>query len=162
MGWLQQLWAGSFERSLKGLDRLAEWRGTCAPEADHLRIGREGEEAALHFLRGKGYIVVAQRWSSGDRTGDVDLIAWKDAELAFVEVKTRTAHDIAAAEVRVDAQKRKVLRGLARRYLRQLPQQTPAQVRFDVISVYLVPGEEKEFFHFENYFGWTEHRRAGD
>jgi hypothetical protein len=25
-----------------------------------------------------------------------------------------------------------------------------------VLSVYLVPGEEKEFVHFENAFGWNE------
>ena len=31
-------------------------------------------------------------------------------------------------------------------------------VRFDVLSVYLVPGHEKEFVHFENAFGWSEWR----
>jgi hypothetical protein len=32
-------------------------------------------------------------------------------------------------------------------------------VRFDVLSVYLVPGEEKEFVHFEGSFGWSEWER---
>jgi Holliday junction resolvase-like predicted endonuclease len=45
--------------------------------------------------------------------------------LCFIEVKTRTAHDIASAEVRVDSHKRNtVLRRLARQYIRQLPQET--------------------------------------
>jgi putative endonuclease len=57
------------------------------------------------------------------------------------------------AETAVDEHKRNVLRRLARRYVRQLPQQTAPPVRFDVVSVYLIPGREKEFQHFEGSFG---------
>jgi len=35
---------------------------------------------------------------------------------------------------------------------------TAPQARFDVISVYLVPGQKHEFTHFENAFGWNERR----
>ena len=49
-----------------------------------------------------------------------------------------------------------MLRRLARQYVRQLPQATAPQVRFDVVSVYLVPGRKKEFVHFEGTFGWSE------
>ena len=89
-------------------------------------------------------------------TGDLDLVAWQGPLLCIVEVKTRTMHDAAPAEVAVDAHKRKMLRRLARQYVRQLPQKTAPQVRFDVIGVYLVPGQEKEFVHFEAAFGWNE------
>ena len=61
-----------------------------------------------------------------------------------------------AAEVEVDEHKRWMLRRLARHYVRQLPLETAPQVRFDVLSVYLVPGREKEFVHFEAAFGWNE------
>jgi putative endonuclease len=47
---------------------------------------------------------------------------------------------------------------LTRQYVRQLPQETAPPVRFDVISVYAVPGNEKEFVHFEGSFGWSEQR----
>jgi len=104
----------------------------------------------------KDYIVVAQRWSSGNLPGDLDLIAWQGPLLCFVEVKTRTAHDMAPAEVAIDAHKRNVLRRLARQYVRQLPGETSPEVRFDVVSVYLVPGTAPEFAHFENAFGWRE------
>jgi putative endonuclease len=79
--------------------------------------------------------------------------------LCFVEVKTRTARDTSPAEIAVDSHKRNILRRLARRYVRQLPGQPAPQIRFDVISVYLVPGQEKEFVHFESAFGWSEYRR---
>ena len=97
---------------------------------------------------------------AGNVPGDVDLIAWLDELLCFVEVKTRTAHDATAAEVAVDWHKRRILRRLARNYVRQLPSALAPQVRFDVVSVYLVPGEKPELVHFENAFGWDE-RRSG-
>jgi putative endonuclease len=100
--------------------------------------------------------MVARRWSSGDVPGDVDLIAWLGPMLCFVEVKTRTAHDASPAEVAIDSHKRNTLRRLARRYVSQLPVETAPPVRFDVVSVYLVPGEERQFQHFEGSFGWSE------
>lgn len=145
------------ERALGGLDRVAKSRGNTAEVPRHLSVGLEGEDAAFFYLRRRGYTVVARRWSSGDVPGDVDLIAWDGPMLCFVEVKTRTAHDLTPAESAVDRQKRAILRRLARRYVRQLPHAAP--VRFDVISVYLVPGEEREFVHFEALFGWSEQAR---
>jgi len=120
--------------------------------------GIEGEDAAFFYLRRKGYTVVARRWSSGNVPGDLDLVAWQGPMLCFVEVKTRTAHDITPAEVAVDSHKRNTLRRLARQYMRQLPQETFPPMRFDVLSVYLIPGQEKEFVHFEGSFVWTKRR----
>ena len=148
---------GWLERALAGMDGIARRRGRTSGPA-HLETGIEGEEAAYFFLRRKGYVVVARRWSSGGRPGDVDLIAWQGQLLCFVEVKTRTAQDMTPAEAAVDRSKRHTLRRLAAHYLRQLPGAERPPVRFDVISVYLVPGRERKFVHFENAFGWEEHR----
>ena len=149
--------AGWLERTLAGLDGIARRRGRSNMTA-HLATGIEGEDAAFFFLRRKGYAVVARRWSSGDRPGDIDLIAWQGTVLCFVEVKTRTAQDLTPAEAAVDRHKRYTLRRLATQYLRQLPQAERPPVRFDVISVYLVPGQKRQFVHFENAFGWEEWR----
>jgi len=145
------------ERTLDGLHGFARRRGEGAPA--HLITGIDGERAAYFHLRRRGYTVVARRWSPGNLPGDIDLIAWDGPILCFVEVKTRTAHDLTPAEVAVDTHKRNVLRRLARRYVRQLPSETPPPVRFDVISVYLVAEKEKEIQHFENSFGWSERWR---
>jgi len=141
---------------MMGLDWVALRRAGAENLPSHLITGIEGEDAAFFFLRRNGYVVVARRWSSGDVPGDVDLIAWQGPMLCFIEVKTRTARDATPAEVAVDGHKRAVLRRLARRYIRQLPQETAPPVRFDVISVYLVPGQEKAFMHFEGAFTWSE------
>jgi putative endonuclease len=149
--------AGWLERVLAALDGIARRRGSAGGPA-HLATGIEGEDAALFFLRRKGCVVVARRWSCGSRPGDIDLIAWHGTTLCFVEVKSRTAQDMMPAEAAVDRHKRYTLRELATQYIRQLPQKEPPPVRFDVISVYLVPGKAKEFVHFENAFGWQERR----
>jgi putative endonuclease len=147
------------EHALDGLARIARLRGRTGSLPAHLIVGIEGEDAVFFYLRRKGYSVVARRWSSGDIPGDVDLIAWQGPMLCFIEVKTRTAHGMAPAQVAVDSNKRRILRRLAHRYVRQLPQAAAPPVRFDVISVYLVPGQEKEFQHFEASFGWGEDQR---
>jgi putative endonuclease len=155
----------ALERALSGLDRVARRRGRESALPAHLLIGIEGEDAAYFHLRRKGYVVVARRWSAGNLPGDIDLIAWQGELLCFIEVKARTARDLSPAEIAVDSHKRNTLRRLARQYVRQLPQASEAsfpEVRFDVMSVYLVPGEKKEFEHFENAFGWSEQRPDRD
>lgn len=144
------------ERSLAGLDSVARRRGDQGPA--HLRTGIKGEDAAFFALLRKGYTVVARRWSAGNIQGDVDLIAWHGPLLCFIEVKTRTGRDMTPAETAVDGHKRRILRRLANAYLRHLPQPEAPPVRFDVVSVYLVPGQKPEIEHFENAFGWTEGR----
>ena len=147
---------GCEERALACLGWVARRQAGAEALPAHLATGIDGENAAYFYLRRKGYAVVARRWSSGELPGDVDLIAWQGPMLCFVEVKTRTAHDASPAEITVDSHKRSTLRRLARQYIRQLPQETAPPVRFDVLSVYLVPGEKKEFQHFEGAFGWSE------
>jgi putative endonuclease len=153
MNWVSRVWLNGVERGFAAADRIARRRSV---KPAHLTTGLQGEDAAYFYLRRKGYTVVARRWSPGHQPGDLDLIAWQGELLCIVEVKSRTAHDIAPAESAVDGHKRKMMRRLARHYVRQLPMDAPPQVRFDVISVYLVPGQKKEFVHFEAAFGWSE------
>ena len=143
MAWLEQTRIDWLERSLAGLNWAANAARQKANLPAHLATGIEGEDAASSICAAR-----ATWWwrGAGRRAtlpGDIDLIAWQGPMLCFVEVKTRTAHDAAPAEVAVDSHKRDVLRRLARQYVRQLPQQTAPPVRFDVLSVYLVPGKEE-------------------
>jgi putative endonuclease len=155
---LQRISLACVQRGIAGLDWVARRRSHAEDLPAHLVTGLEGEDEAFFYLRCKGYTVVARRWSSGEIPGDLDLVAWQGPLLCIVEVKARTARDATPAEVAVDSHKRRVLRRLARQYVRQLPQQTAPQVRFDILSVYLVPGQKEEFEHFESAFGWTERR----
>jgi putative endonuclease len=154
MNLLRQIKLDAQERALAALDWVAARRGMQLPP--HLVTGLQGEDAAFFYLRRKGYTVVARRWSPGTEPGDIDLIAWQGDLLCFIEVKTRTAHDLTPAEAAVDDHKRRMIRKLARQYVRHLSMESWPALRFDVISVYLVPGRDKEFTHFEGAFSLHE------
>lgn len=124
-------------------------RGSARPA--HLEVGRRGEEAAFFYLRRRGYIVVARGWRSGKVHGDLDLVAWEDTTLCFIEVKTRTSRSFASAEAAVDKEKIRVLRRMARQYVQALPI-VPDQIRFDVLSIYY-EGQES-FDLIRGAFNW--------
>ncbi len=146
-----RLWIDAQERAFERLDRLR----TPNPSTQHLATGLRGERGALFELRRRGVTVVARRWTSSKMRGDVDLIGWDGGRLCFFEVKTRTARDLKPAESAVDEDKRDMIRGLARAYLRTFPERerTTIPVRFDVVSVYAIGGS-KEFEFFPGAFGW--------
>lgn len=133
------------------LDRLAA-RFAPSNTPDHLRTGEDGELAAFFYLRRLGYVVVARRWRSPRRAGDIDLIAWEGDTLCFIEVKTRSSRRVATAEASVDHHKQQTLCRMARQYLRYAP--APAAVRFDVISVYFEAGHAPQYELIRSAFPW--------
>ena len=146
----------ALERFIATLDRLSDRQGLKASEPAHLITGERGEDAAFFFLRKHGFTVVARRWNDGPEPGDIDLIAWQDDVLCFVEVKTRSSKEVATASSAVDRDKRKTLRRLARQYLRQLPEGELPQIRFDIVTVYELPGKPREIRLIPGAFGWGE------
>ena len=149
-------WLGMQRWGLRRLDALASKRGRGARVAPHLAVGLRGEREALLYLRGLAYVVVARRWKSPRLRGDVDLIAWEGEWLCFVEVKTRGERDpMEPAEAAVDAEKQRMLRLMGRAYLKGFRREARDQVltRFDVVSVYLLPGGA-EFELRKAAFGW--------
>lgn len=144
------------ESAMNALDRAAEHRRPA--RAAHLITGLRGERAAFFWLRRRGYIVVARAWRSARAPGDLDLIAWQDGTLCFIEVKTRTTRAVAPAHLAVDSRKRRVLRRLARHYLRQLPTRD-VPTRFDILSIYFEKDKPCEFEHFPGAFHWEEAQR---
>jgi putative endonuclease len=157
---VRDLQAATLGRVVTWADRIAAWRGRVSGLPAHLATGISGEEAAFLFLMRNGFIVVAQRWNDGPQPGDVDIIAWQDEILCFIEVKTRTSRGLAPAALAVDQNKRKILRRLARHYLRQLPGSEDfdrrPETRFDIVTVYNVPGETLDVRLIPAAFGWRE------
>ena len=84
--------------------------------------------------------MVARNFRSPHRRGEIDLIGWEKNVLCFIEVKTRTTHDVKPAEAAVDRDKQRQITAVAREYLRHLPHALPW--RIDMVSVYFV-------FHFQ-------------
>jgi putative endonuclease len=126
------------------------------------RLGRIGEELAAIFLERKNFRLVASNFTAPvgrNRLGvlintEIDLIAYDDETLVFVEVKTRRSDAFAAPEANVDLRKQRQIIRAARAYRRifNLPN---SSFRYDVVSV-LLPHENSrpEIKLLKNY--WTE------
>ena len=139
-----------FEKFVEFLSRAA---GRWQKEAPHLTTGRRGERVAFFYLRRLGFVVTARGWRSPRARGDIDLIAWENDILCFIEVKTRTTRAVAPAEAAVDGEKKRMLRKMAHYYMRQLPDRD-VPVRFDILSIYFEPGKSADITLFRGAFGW--------
>lgn len=108
--------------------------------AAHLRylrdrnVGRRGEDLAHRYLRARGYTIVARNWRPPQGGGELDLVAWHEATLVFIEVKSRLSGAWSAPERDVDAEKLNSLRKAARDYVRRAAAEE-AETRFDVVTV---------------------------
>lgn len=100
----------------------------------HQRVGIQGEEEAYFHLRKLGYAIAARNYRSPRCRGEIDLIGWDGDVLCFIEVKTRTSHDVKPPEAAVDRHKRREMAEVAREYRKRLP--PTCQWRIDIVSVY--------------------------
>jgi putative endonuclease len=137
--------------TIRALDWLAAHTLPPDKSPDHQRTGRRGEEDAYFYLRRQGYVMVARNFRSSHHRGEIDLIGWDQDVLCFIEVKTRTTHDVKPAEAAVDRAKQRALAAVARDYLRHLA--LSCQWRFDIVSVYYeLQSSQPAFELFRNAF----------
>ncbi len=68
------------------------------------KIGRWGEDQAADFLRRRGYQIIDRNCHCQE--GEVDIVAEKEGELFFIEVKTRLTKNFGEPEEAFDALKR--------------------------------------------------------
>ncbi len=138
---------------------IDRWSGRSSPRQQnstpHLALGDHGEETVYFYLRKQGCMVVARRWRSSRQPGDLDIVCWEGETLCFVEVKTRSRLDVATPESAVDADKRRMIRRMARLYMSGLREQ-PKHVRFDIITVHFSDAITSELRVIPGAFGWTE------
>jgi putative endonuclease len=135
---------------IRGLDSAASILPQKASGPEHIDTGRKGEEEAYFYLRGRGYVIIARNYHGTNSRGELDLVGWDAETLCFIEVKTRTTHDVKPAEAAVDEEKQRDLCRVAREFLRKINGHPP--FRFDVISVYLEPAQPPQIELFKNAF----------
>jgi len=117
-----------------------------APEARHIKRGKEGEKVALKHLEGKGFKILAKNYRV--RGGEADLIAEFGGRTIVVEVKTRTSRKFGPPQAAVNRRKfrRLVLAGTVFCRMKNIPVNL---LRIDVIAIE-VKGKETSIRHFEN------------
>lgn len=109
-------------------------------------LGALGEELGCRYLKEKKYRIVATNYcnSRGRRLGEIDIIAEKDGELVFVEVKSRlgVAGSTLLPEVAITPQKLRKLDRIAQCYVREKKLQHRSY-HFDALSVLYDPHLKK-------------------
>jgi putative endonuclease len=78
--------------------------------------GNYGEDLAAEYLEEKGYKIRKRNFYFG-KTGEIDIIAEKDGELVFIEVKYRTNRSFGEPLESITPKKANTLRRTAEGYL---------------------------------------------
>ena len=113
-------------------------------------IGKDGETAAVAYIKNKGYKILKQNYHS--RFGEIDIVAEKENFIVFIEVKTRQVNTKFIAFEAVDTFKQKKIIKTAMIYLSE--NNITLQPRFDVIAVLFKEnsGRIEEINHIKNAF----------
>ena len=111
-------------------------------------IGNEGENRAAAFLESKGFLIIERNWRTNG--GEIDIIAFKNDTVVFVEVKTLPNGTIDMIQKELNYQKQQRIIKTSKRFLLKHRQYSNSYIRFDVI-VMDMPGFE-EVYHIENAF----------
>lgn len=111
------------------------------PKRGARQTGVRGETYAYWYLRRQGYVMVARNYTFPGIKGEVDIVGYDGAVLAFVEVKTRSVGEgghseskYPAGEYAVNEDKRRNLIRMARQFLRSRPAGDEGY-RFDVLAI---------------------------
>jgi putative endonuclease len=125
----------------RGLRQETNFSGE-AKKLEARSTGVRGETYAYWYLRRHGYVFVAKNYTPRGIKGELDLIGYDGKTLAFVEVRTRSVKEDAAAlpELSVTREKQRVVirtaqRFLAERHVEECP------LRFDVVAIDNHPGK---------------------
>lgn len=112
------------------------------------KLGAWGEKVAAVHLSAHGYEIVAQNWRCP--VGEIDIVAVKDDEIAFVEVKTRRVSAYGSAENAITQRKAQKLIELAQTWM--LEHDDERNFSIDVIAIEIEPrmGKLVRLDHYED------------
>ncbi|MCF8331852.1 MAG: YraN family protein, partial [Bacteroidales bacterium] len=105
---------------------------------------------ASEYLAEKGYKILERNWSFGKE--EVDIIAEKDDQIVFVEVKTRASAFYGRPEAFIKRQKQRFIIKAANTYIERY--NVEKEARFDVIGI-IVNSKGKDINHIEDAFAPT-------
>jgi len=115
--------------------------------AEHLDIGKDGEELAARYLEENKYTILERNWRYRHR--EIDIIASRDDKIIIVEVKVRKQIGGERLEEHINRKKQRYLVSAANAFI--LKKGLDKGVRFDII---LLTGEAVNFNleHIEDAF----------
>lgn len=112
--------------------------------ADHLLLGKWGEDIAENKLREMGWKILGRNISF--RCGELDIVAVDDDEIVMVEVRTRTVGEMMPPECSVGPRKLRKLVNAGKSYV--LKNKWDGPWRIDLMAVTV---ESEKHFRIERY-----------
>jgi putative endonuclease len=117
-----------------------------SPPTHTLALGQRGEELAAIYLQAVGYTLIASNFTipvgrnmrGAIIRAEIDIVAYEDEMLCFIEIKTRASDWFAPPEANVDLRKQRQVARAARAYRRLFGLQG-VRYRFDVVTVTISP-----------------------
>lgn len=127
------------------------------------QIGQFGEKVAARYLLKNGYRLVLANFKvpigrnrrGVSVTGEIDLIAFDEDVLCFVEVKTRSSDEYSTPESAVNLRKQRQITRTAKVY-RKIFRLNEIKLRYDVISIVLVKNAPPKIELFKSF--WNENK----
>ena len=114
----------------------------------HNQLGTKGEAIAKTYLEEKGYEIIEENWCHGK--AEVDLIAYYDRQIIFIEVKTRTSTGFGQPEDFVSEAKQRNLQKAADEYIYLM--NFKGEIRFDIIALVFNKVGNHTIRHIEDAF----------
>ena len=95
--------------------------------------GRAGEQSAAVFLQKEGFTVLDRNFRT--KKGEIDIIADKDGELSFVEVKAWKSAGYDALEKAVDKKKQQRIIYASKVYLMGIAEEKYSALHYDIVFI---------------------------
>jgi len=138
------------------IERLQRWLPGCREQDESLparhRVGRRGEREAVAHLKRCGYTILERNFLTSG--GEIDVVAFLDGTVAFVEVRAVTGPARFDPIFTVGSRKQARIVHAAKKYasLHDLGREDVI-MRFDVITVVFQPPDGKpDLRHIEGAF----------
>ena len=110
-------------------------------------IWKTGEAKAVRYLEKLGYTIAERNYRT--RFGEIDIIAWNQQMLTFIEVKTRASDDLGPPELTVTHRKIKKIKRVAEHYIRcKSLNSSGTRFSFEVLAVKL-QGDSLKIRHYK-------------
>jgi putative endonuclease len=118
-------------------------------KTDKQILGAKGEDLAVRFLEEQGITILERNYHF--MKNEIDIVAYNNRQIIFVEVKTRTRTDYGQPEEAVSEKKKKSMYEVAEAWLYER-KMDGAPVRFDIISIVIKGNNPPIINHFEGAF----------
>ncbi len=130
------------------------------------RLGVFGENCAAEYLRLRGYSIVIRNFSAPigrnrkgvALKGEIDIVAFKDGVICFVEVKTRSDNGSLPESAVTTRKQRQIIR-TARSYRRFFEIDCVSE-RYDVIAINTDGNRAPIIKHLKGYFSPDKFRKS--